>query len=72
MTIFERYAKYSIEELKNALDELTAKIKQEQEYMEEFRQKKNIEMFRMAEDLYNENSEIYLNVKCAYNSRVSK
>lgn len=69
MTIKERFAKYTNEELTAGIENLKEKVAMNKSFMDEFRSKGNVEMFKMAEKSYNENSSTLLDIMCALDAR---
>jgi hypothetical protein len=72
MTIRERFAKYTIEELSEALNHLEEKKAEASRMMDQFKAEKNVEFYKIAEKQFNETLNTYLDVKCAYEARINK
>ena len=69
MTIKERFAKFTDDELIKGIADLEAKIAKDKNYMAEFRASSNVEMFKMAERNYNDDCAVLLDVRCALAER---
>lgn len=69
MTIRERFAKYTNEELTAGIARLRNEVEMNQSFMDKFRAEGNVEMFKMAEKSYNESSSTLLDVMCALEAR---
>lgn len=69
MTIKERFAKYSTEELKENIAMVTARAAENKAAMEKYRDERNLEFFRLAKDLYDRDMEILLDARCALDAR---
>ena len=69
MTITERFAKFTTEELAEALNELRAKVEYNRRKMVEFEKENEIELYEVEKDAYEANNELMLDVKCALESR---
>lgn len=68
----ERFAKYSDNELAQAITRLEARIEYHESAMAEFKAEKNIEFFRSEEQLYNDACERLMDVKAALAFRTAK
>lgn len=69
MTIKERFAKYSTEELKKNIALVTARAAENKAAMEHYKAEGNLEFFRTARDLYDRDMEILLDAQCALDAR---
>ena len=69
MTIRERFAKYSTEELQNAMVKLEAKLEEIEARMESYKAGKNIEFYEIEKAQYEETLKTYNDVECAYLAR---
>lgn len=69
MTIRERFAKYSTEELQNAMVKLEAKLEEIEARMESYKAGKNIEFYEIEKAQYEETFKTYHDVECAYLAR---
>lgn len=72
MTINERFAKYTTEQLREALVNLKENIDKAMETIKFFEAENNIEFVKMARKQYDENVTVYFDVKCAYDARMEK
>ncbi len=70
MTIKEKYSKYTNEELENGIRTLKEKIADDRKCMDEFKKENDVEMFRIAKDLYDRHIDLLMDAECAYNARV--
>lgn len=70
MTIAERFAKYSTEELKENIAMVEKRAAENRAAMEHFRAERNLEFFRTAKDLYDRDMEILLDAQCALDARI--
>ena len=69
MTTSEKFAKFTTEELKNTLQQISEKLKIDRRQIDFFREKEDVEFLSMAEKQYREDSELYLEINSAYISR---
>ena len=69
MTIRERFAKYTNDELIAGIAKLEEKVARSKSFMEGFKAEGNVEMFKMAERSYNEDCAVLLDVRCALDAR---
>lgn len=69
MKTSEKFAKFTTEELKNALHQISEKLKIDRNQIDFFREKEDVEFLSMAEKQYREDSELYLEINSAYISR---
>lgn len=70
MTIIERFAKYSTEELKENIATVENRAAENRAAMEHFQAERNLEFFRAAKDLYDRDMEILLDAQCALDARM--
>lgn len=69
MTIKERFAKYSTEELKENIALVEKRAAENKAAMENFKSERNLEFFRAAKDLYDRDMDILLDAQCALEAR---
>lgn len=69
MTIRERYAMYTKEELAKMMKDLEERMRYFEAEMDDCKERKNIEMYRMARANYDETYDIYMDVNAAYIGR---
>lgn len=70
MTIREKFAKYTTEEIRNGIAKLEAKANEEYEAMKHYKSIRDVEMFRVSEDLWEEYCEKLMDAKCALSARL--
>lgn len=69
MTIAERFAKFTTEELREACVRLEEKITEAKKAVDHFAAEGNVEFFKMARKEYDETVTMYFDIKCAYDAR---
>ena len=69
MKIAEKYAKYTDKELAKVVETLIKKIYEDYENREYFKNKDD-EKFQTANKQFNDDFELYLDIKCAYQNRI--
>ena len=69
MTIKERFAKYSSEELKENIALGEKRAAENKAAMENFKSERNLDFFRAAKDLYDRDMDILLDAQCALEAR---
>ncbi len=69
MTIKERFAKYSSEELKENIALVEKRAAENKAAMENFKSERNLDFFRAAKDLYDRDMDILLDAQCALEAR---
>ena len=72
MTIAERFAKFTTQELKDALLRLEAQEEKDARTMEHFKDQCDKELYQMAVKQWNETVNLLVDVKCAYEARKDK
>lgn len=70
MTIKERYAKYTIEEIKAGISKLQNKIADDEMHMEMAKKAKDIEAYKIAKTLHDNHYDLLMDAECALNSRI--
>ena len=70
MTVAERFAKYSTQEIVDGIARLERKIDEAAAAMKTFKAEKNVEFFNGAKDLYEDYCEKLLDAKIALESRL--
>lgn len=72
MTIAERFAKFTTEQLREALVHLKEKADEAMESIKHFESENNVEFVKMARQQYDEIVTNYFDVRCAYDARTDK
>lgn len=69
MTIKERFARYSNEELREGISMVEKRAAENKAAMERYKSERNLEFFRYAKELYDRDMEILLDAQCALDAR---
>lgn len=70
MTIKERFAKYTIEELQENIAMIEKRSEENRKAMEHYRAEKNLEFYKTARDLWDRDCEILIDAQCALDARL--
>lgn len=69
MTIRERFAKYTTEELEKGIARLKEQVEEKERFMEEFKAERNLEMYEAARELRDTYFDTLVSAECALNGR---
>ena len=70
MTIRERFAKYTTEELKENIARVEKHCAENKASMENFKAERNVEFYNVAKSLYENDIAILMDAQCALDARI--
>lgn len=70
MTIRERFAKYTTEELKENIARVEKRCAENKASMERFKAEKDVEFYNVAKSLYDADVNILMDAQCALAARI--
>jgi hypothetical protein len=65
MTIRERFAKYTTEEIENGIASLKEKIADDVKFMEKCKAERDVEFYRVAKEMYERHTDMLMDAEAA-------